>query len=167
FANLLIRAVVQSGSSSGGQTAELKLDDGTVESGALLDGLIIVNRLTPPSYPAKLEKVRLLFPSFQNQPDPTGKPITLLLLTDPGGSGQLPSNPQFTRLNLTVPGTSLTQFFDITIQNGPTITSGDFYIGYQTPTPAQGVGFALDTNSQNQNRTFASVNNGQSFDPFP
>ncbi len=34
------------------QVVELKIDDGTLDSGALLDGLMIVNRFTPPSYPA-------------------------------------------------------------------------------------------------------------------
>ncbi|HND20240.1 MAG TPA: hypothetical protein PLB18_12755, partial [Acidobacteriota bacterium] len=34
---------------------ELKTDDGTVESGVVMDDLIVVNRLTPVSYPATLQ----------------------------------------------------------------------------------------------------------------
>ncbi len=148
------------------QTAELKLDDGSVEGGGLQDNLVIVNRLTPPSYPATLQRVRILFPTFNNQPDPTGKAIKLLIATDGSGSGTAPALASYTTINTTVPGTSLTNFFEITIPNGPTITGGDFYIGYQAGAPHQGVGFALDANNSNtqaQNRSYISLDNGASF----
>ncbi len=148
------------------QTAELRLDDGSVEGGGLQDNLIIVNRLTPPSYPATLQRVRILFPTFNNQPDPTGKAIKLLIATDSSGSGTAPAFAQYTQINTTVPGASLTNFFEITIPNGPTITGGDFYIGYQAGAPHQGVGFALDANNSNaqaQNRSYISFDNGASF----
>ncbi len=152
------------------QTAELKLDDGSIEGGGLQDNLIIVNRLTPPSYPATLQHVRILFPTFNNQPDPTGKAIKLLIATDPSGSGAAPAFASYTQINTTVPGTSLTSFFEITIPNGPTITGGDFYIGYQTGAPHLGVGFAFDTNNSNpqaQNRSYVSFDNGASFNILP
>ena len=152
------------------QTAELKLDDGSIEGGGLQDNLIIVNRLTPPSYPATLQRVRILFPTFNNQPNPTGKAIKLLIATDSGGSGAAPAFAQYTQINTSVPGTSLSNFFEITIPNGPTITGGDFYIGYQTGAPHLGVGFALDTNNSNpqaQNRSYVSFDNGASFNVIP
>ncbi|MGH9845746.1 MAG: Kelch repeat-containing protein, partial [Blastocatellia bacterium] len=43
--------VTQAGSTEPGQTAELKVDDGSAEGGLLSDGRMMVNRLTPPSYP--------------------------------------------------------------------------------------------------------------------
>ncbi len=145
------------------QTVELKLDDGSADRGVFANGLMIVNRLTPPSYPATLQKLRAIFPAFQNQPDPTGKPMTLVIFTDPSGAGQPPSGAQITRINTTVPGTSLTNFFEMNIPNGPTISSGDFYVGFQSSSPHQGVGFGVDTSGQAPNRSFFSGNDGASF----
>lgn len=161
-----IKATVTGGGNSG-QTVEVKVDDGSAESGFLLDGLSMVNRITPASYPARLDKIRVLFPSFLNQPSPVGKPITLLVLTDPTGSGQIPINAPFSTVSVNVPGTSLTEFFDFTLQGGPTINSGDFYVGFQAPNPAQGVGFGVDANGQPFNRTFVSLSNRQSFTLLP
>ncbi|MGH9850823.1 MAG: NF038122 family metalloprotease, partial [Blastocatellia bacterium] len=145
------------------QVVELKVDDGSVDAGALLNGLMIVNRLTPPSYPATLQKIRFIFPRFQNQPDPTGKPVTVVVFADPGGAGQPPAGAQIGRLNTTVPGASPTDFFELILPNGPTISSGDFYIGFQAPSPHQGVGFGIDTSGQSPNRSFFSIDDGASF----
>ncbi len=144
---------------------ELKLDDGTVEGGLRNDGLMAVNRLTPSSYPATLQTIRIQFRSFSGQADPTGKPIAVVFFTNPSGTTSPPANPQITRIETTVPGTSATSFFDFPVPNGPAITSGDFYVGFAAPTPNQGVGFPLDTNGLAQNRTFLSLNNGASFLP--
>ncbi|MGH9934751.1 MAG: NF038122 family metalloprotease, partial [Blastocatellia bacterium] len=149
------------------QTQEVKIDDGTSEGGPqLTDGLMAVNRLTPPVYPATLSHIRIQFRTFSGQPDPTGKPITLVYFTDANGSGAPPSGAQITRISATVPGTSATNFFDFPITNGPTINAGDFYVGFAAPTPHQGVGFPLDSNSQPMNRSFLSLNNGTSFLPI-
>ena len=142
---------------------ELKLDDGTVEGGLRNDGLMIVNRLTPAAYPATLQSLRIQFRSFSGQPDPTGKPITLVYFTDPAGSGAPPATAQPTRISTTVPGISATTFFEFPIQNGPTINSGDFYVGYLSPTPNQGVGFPLDTNGTAFGRSFLSLSDGATF----
>ena len=152
------------------QTVELKLDDNSTDSGLLQDGLAILQRLTPTSYPATLQKIRVQFARFQNQPDPTGQAISLLIYTDPSGSGQIPVNAQLMRVNANVPGVSLSSFFEFTINNGPTLASGDFYVGYQVATPHQGVGFAFDTNNpdpQAQGRTFGSLDNGVNFVMLP
>jgi len=148
-----------------GATQELRLDDGTVEGGLRNDGLMIVNRLTPPAYPSTLQSIRIQFRTFSGQPDPTGKPITLVYFTDTTGAGMPPANAQLTRIDATVPGTSATSFFDFPITNGPTINAGDFYVGFAAPTPNQGVGFPLDSNSQPANRSFLSLTNGASFLP--
>jgi hypothetical protein len=146
-----------------GQTAELKLDDGSLDSGYLLDGLMVVNRLTPPSYPATLQKLRFIFALYQTQPDPTGKPVTLVIFTDPSGAGQPPAGAPLTRINATVPGANSRQYLEITVPNGPTINSGDFYVGFQAPSPHQGVGFALDKSGQSPNGSFFSINDGANF----
>jgi hypothetical protein len=151
--------------SSAQASNELKLDDGTVESGIRNDGLMAVNRLTPSAYPATLQTIRIQFRSFAGQPDPTGKPITLVYFTNPAGTNTPPDNPQITRVETTVPGTSATNFFEFPIANGPTINAGDFYVGFAAPTPNQGVGVPLDTSGPLQNRTFFSLNNGMNFLP--
>lgn len=145
------------------QTVELKTDDGSIEGGYLSNGLLMVNRLTPASYPATLQKVRFLFVRFQNQPDPTGQPITIFVTEDPSGAGKPPAISQFARIIATVPGVSGTNFFELTLNTGPTINSGDFYIGYQAGTPHQGLGFAVDENSQHTSRGFFSTDNGATF----
>lgn len=147
------------------QAAELKVDDGTGELVYRQDGLIMLNRLTPAAYPTKLNSVRIAFGRAQNQPDPAGQPLTLLVYADPSGAGQLPANAQFTRIPATV-GT-LNSFTTFAIPDGPTIASGDFYVGYQLGTPNNGANFLVDANSANQNRTFYSTNNGASFALLP
>src|SRR5258705_12409157 len=47
---------------------ELSTDDGSVETGALQAGLIVVNRLTPSSYPPTLKTIRVFFAQFQGLP---------------------------------------------------------------------------------------------------
>src|SRR5262245_52213522 len=148
------------------QEAELKLDDAAMDIGALRDGAIVVNRLTPPAYPATLRKLRILIPLLQDQPDPAGKPITLLIYAQGNSNGQFPTGAQFTRIETTVPSASSDLFLEFTIPNGPTISSGDFYVGYQAPSPRQGVGFAADLSGSTENRSYYSTNNGASFAPF-
>jgi len=144
--------------------AELKLDDGNLDRALPFDGLMIVNRLTPPSYPATLRKLRVTIPRFATQPDPTGKPITLLVYAS--GDGQLPPNAPFTRVAADVPTADSQNFLEFTIPNGPTINSGDFYVGYQLPSPHQGAGFAIDLSGEGENRSFFSTDNGASFAPL-
>ena len=139
--------------------AELKLDDGTIDSGARGDGMMLVTRLTPSSYPATLRKLRILIPAFVNQPDPAGKPITLIY-------GHSNPGAKLDRLETTVPSASPDLFLEFTIPNGPTINAGDFYVGYQAPSPNQGVGFAADLSGSVENRSFYSTNNGASFAPL-
>jgi uncharacterized protein (TIGR03437 family) len=146
-----------------GQTAELKVDDGSAETVLLTDGLMLVNRLTPLSYPATLRLIRVMFLPYQNQLSPVDKPITLVYFTDPGSSDRPPGGAQMTRISTKVPGTSNSDFFDFPIANGPTITSGDFYVGYQVAAPHSGVGFTIDSNSQAHNRTFGSFDDGATF----
>jgi uncharacterized protein (TIGR03437 family) len=147
------------------QEAELAADDGAMDGSALGNGAMVINRLTPPSYPATLRKLRIIIPSFKDQPDPAGKPITLLVYG--ASNGQLPPGAPFTRIATTVPSASADLFLEFTIPNGPTINSGDFYVGYQAPAPHQGVGFGVDLSGSTENRSFYSINNGASFAPLP
>jgi hypothetical protein len=137
----------------GPREAELKLDDGALDISAMYNGLIVVNQLTPSSYPATLRKLRILIPTIENQPDPAGKPITLLY-----GHGSL--GRPFQRLETTVPSASNELFLEFAIPDGPTIHSGDFFVGYQTPSPHQGVAFGVDLSGVAEPRCFYLTPNG-------
>ncbi len=144
------------------QDAYLSVGDGTGEVGYFQDGLIMLNRLTPAVYPCRLDFVDIYFGQFQNRPNPSGQPITLLIYLDPSGSGQLPTNPEFIRLEARIKSSD-GKVNSYAVYNGPTINSGDFYVGYQVGTPHNGAHFFADANSTDQQRTFFSTNNGASF----
>jgi hypothetical protein len=61
---------------------------------------------------------------------------------------------------VTIPAFTTAGFIDFPIQNGPTINGGDFYVGYQTPNPIDGVIFSVDANGPQQQRGFLSFDNG-------
>jgi hypothetical protein len=84
---------------------------------------MVVSRLTPPSYPATLRKLRIMISPLDQQPDPTGRPITLLIGAQNNANGEPPPGNQFTRINTTVPSASSQMFLEFTIPNGPTINA--------------------------------------------
>ncbi len=142
---------------------ELKVDDGTLDGrGVLADGLMIVNRLTPSSYPVKLKTIRIFFPSFQGQPSPLGRSIRLVAFLDPFGASSPQSNPTLI-VNQWVTVPTLGNYVDFLVNSPVNITSGDIYVGYQSPNPASGVGFAADTNSFARRRSYFSTNGGATF----
>jgi len=146
-------------------TVELKADDGVVDSGLRGSGAIMVTRLTPPSYPARLETIRIYFAPFQNLPDPSGAAIRLVAFAGGPGSTSPPNSPNLL-VNRWVPlptVTIQTGFVDFKITNGPVITEGDFYVGFQAPNPALGVVFALDDDEPLNDRSFSSIDNGQTY----
>jgi trimeric autotransporter adhesin len=146
------------------QTEELKTDDGTLENGALVAGLIVVNRLTPSAYPSTLQKIRIYHAPAQSQPDPSGAQIRLLAFNAANLGNTPPSNVTLLlNQTATIPNVQNEGFFDYTITNGPTINSGDWYIGFQAPNPVNGVVFWGDTNGQQQQRGFYSTDNGQTY----
>src|SRR5262249_14033533 len=73
---------------------------------------------------------------------------------------------QFKRIETTVPSSSPDLFLEFTIPDGPTIDSGDFYAGYQVPSPFQGVGFAIDLTASAGNGSFSSAATGPGFGPL-
>ncbi len=145
---------------------ELLTDDGTVEVVIGGDSLMCVNRLTPSAYPATLQTVRIFFARNSQLPDPAGAQIKLVAFAGTPGTTQPPINPTFL-VNQTVTIPTLPAnggFIDFSIQNGPTINSGDLYVGFQSPTPRGNVLFAADNNGTQQQRAFASQNNGQTWE---
>ncbi|MBI3949650.1 MAG: hypothetical protein HY314_04250 [Acidobacteria bacterium] len=144
---------------------ELSTDDGTAEGGAMQDGVMVVNRLTPSKYPATLHTIRLFLTRFNGQPNPVGKQIRLIVFADPTNSGRPPNNPQrLVNQWVTIPSLPASgTFVSFNVQNGPTINSGDLYVGYQAPAPASGVGFPADSSGPQRQRGFFSTNNGMTF----
>ena len=144
---------------------ELQADDGTAETALAGNNVIAVNRLTPSSYPATLQTIRLIFPQLNGLPNPVGSQISLIAFSGSPGSLQPAANPTLlVNQTVTIPAaTSDTGFVDFPIQNGPTITSGDFYVGFKSPNPYGGVVLATDVTGVPRQRAFASVDNGLTF----
>lgn len=154
------------GQGSTSDTEELSTDDGTVESGALRDGAIVVNRLTPSKYPATLRTVRIFFARGSGLPSPSGTQIKLILFADPSEAGRPPANPTVLvdPITVTIPTIPASgRFVDFTLSGIPPITSGDIYVGFQAPTPAGGVVFWADVDGPQQGRAFLSTDNGASY----
>ncbi len=150
----------------------LTTDDGTVETGALQDGLLIVNRLTPSQYPITLRSLRIYFTQFQGIPSPVGEQIRLVAFADPAGAGQPPANPTLlVNQMVTIPTIPANGgYLDFPVTAAPfteaaslMIESGDLYIGFQSPRPARGVVFAADSSGTQQQRAFLSTNDGASY----
>ena len=49
------------------------------------------------------------------------------------------------------------------IVNGPTISTGDFYVGFMSPNPSEGVAYVIDTNGDQKRRGFYSFDQGGTF----
>ncbi|MGH9841282.1 MAG: S8 family serine peptidase [Blastocatellia bacterium] len=152
------------GGASARTTETLSTDDGAPERGLGGDGRIYVNRLTPARYPATLQTVRIFFGQFNDLPNPTGAKISLIAFAGPSGADGPPNNPPLL-LNQTVAIPAVAAnggFVDFPIA-GPTIVSGDLYVGFKAPNPIGGVGAWADVNSPEQKRGFASDDNGASY----
>ncbi|MFN0123290.1 MAG: SBBP repeat-containing protein, partial [Blastocatellia bacterium] len=156
----------------------LTTDDGTVETGAVQDGLLIVNRLTPPRYPATLRGLRVFMAQFQGLPSPAGEQIRLIAFADPAGTGQPPANPRLLVSQMVripdIPANGGFVEFPVTPATSPAgsteaahadivIESGDLYVGYQAPRPTRGVVFAADANGPQQQRAFFSTDDGAGY----
>lgn len=145
-------------------TEILLADDGTAETAISDNNVIIVNRLTPTVYPATLQAIRLTIPRITGVPTPVGAQIKLIAFAGAAGTVRPTANPTFAvNQTVTIPESATTGFIDFPITNGPTITSGDFYVGFQTPTPFGGVIYAIDVNGTPRQRAYASLNNGATF----
>ncbi|MBI3948856.1 MAG: hypothetical protein HY314_00130 [Acidobacteria bacterium] len=140
---------------------ELLLDDGRADATPELDNKIIVLRLTPPSYPATLEAIRILVPTIQGQSD-RERTIKLYYVADEQGRGSPPDVAQFPQPPPTATVRSTGSFMDIPIRNGPSLRSGDFYIGYEIEAPAGGFTYPIDR-SNTQRRSFIADSGGDKF----
>ena len=109
------------------QDTELKLDDGEWDIGLTGSGLVVFNQLTPPSYPATLPQSADSRSAFQ-RPARSGRQANHTADLCAWSSN---SASQFVLTETTVPSASNELFLEFTIPDGPTINSGDFYVGYR------------------------------------
>jgi uncharacterized protein (TIGR03437 family) len=123
---------------------------------------LVVNRYTPARYPATLEAFRVYIPSPTDGSSPVGQQLRVVAFADPNRTGQPPANPSLVfDQNFTISAVPNNRVFEVVIANGPTINSGDLYVGVQ-PVSAS-VPIAADLNGRQQSRAFISTNNGQSW----
>ena len=55
------------------------------------------------------------------------------------------------------------EFLDFPVENGPTISSGDWYVGYQHSDPSDGAIVTADSNGPQKQASFYSNDNGNTF----
>lgn len=140
----------------------LSNDDNSSEETLALDGAMAVTRLLPGRFPCTLQSVRLQLPESAAA-SPVGKQMRLVVFADPAQAGQPPANPPLLLdRTITIPALPENRLLEVMLPSGPTINSGDLYIGLQTPA---GVILAGDTNVAQQ-RSFVSTDNGASFQPL-
>jgi photosystem II stability/assembly factor-like uncharacterized protein len=159
--------VALAGSGAGATaTEELSTDDGSLETGILGDGLLVVNRLTPSRYPATLQKIRIFVTRYAGQPNPAGVTITAVVFTDPAGGGSPPaSHANLVAKTMTLPTIPEPAglVVDVDVPGVAPLASGDLYVGFQAPNPAGGFAFGGDTNGPQKNRAFFSTNGGATY----
>jgi len=155
-----------------GPTEILSVDDGSPEefnSGASESNVIDVNRLTPASYPAQLQVIRIYLAPLRTSPpiqqSPTGQRIRLIAFAGELGAPSPPTNPPLLlNQTVTIPAVpSAGGFIDFPIANGPVITRGDFYVGFQKPLQPDAVASFYDRTGPPQQRSFFSRDNGLNY----
>jgi len=142
-------------------TEEISADDSRMDTFFSRAGALVVNRLTPARYPATLRFVRIRIPV---NPSPAGSQIRLVAFNDPARTGQPPANPQLIfDQTLALPVLPASSFFEFKLSDGPTIASGDLYVGFQSADGA--IRIAADVDAP-RGRSFISADNGATFQPL-
>lgn len=143
---------------------QLVVSDFSIEEPQDRSNALVVNRFTPQRYPAKLESVRVPIPAASSGIQ-TGQPLRIIAFADPNRTGQPPANPSLLLdRTINLPTLPTNRIFDLVVTNGPTINSGDLYVGVQTTGAI--IPIAVDVNGRQQGRSFISSNNGTSFQPL-
>ena len=111
--------------------ASLENDDGSVNSYyGYLDTarMAWIKRFTPPCYPFRLDRVDVLIGHASSVAP--GRPIRLLVYTEPSGSGDPGDATLASSEDTTVQLVSNAFFNQYTVADPVTLTSGDFYLGF-------------------------------------
>jgi uncharacterized protein (TIGR03437 family) len=143
---------------------QMSIADFSVEEAQDRSNALVVNRFTPQRYPAKLESVRVPIPAASSGIQ-TGQPLRIIVFADSNRTGQPPANPSLLLdRTINLPTLPTNRIYDLVVTNGPTINSGDLYVGVQTTSAILPI--AADVNGSQQGRSFISSNNGASFQPL-
>jgi hypothetical protein len=127
-----------------------------------VNGTIVVSRLRPTRYPSTLTKIRIYSALWDQNNDPTGKPIRIIAFNDPAGTGNPPSAPTvLVSQSVIIPGSN--GFMEYAISNPPVIQSGDWYVGFQHPAAYNGVLVSMNEGGVWAGADFYSINNAVSF----
>jgi len=141
---------------TGGGTTTLSVDDGSFEQITGITGgapaVYFVNRLTPPSYPATLKNVQIMFLNAANTLKP-GDTIRILIGTNPSSSANL-NNVRLLAATTSVAAVSQFNSFDTP---ATTIQSGDFVVGFTSANAAGVFPGALDTTPPNRQRSYVGL----------
>jgi uncharacterized protein (TIGR03437 family) len=146
----------------------LVIDRNQAGGGFFSAGPLMVNRLSPSRYPAQVRSVLVSLAFSALQPSPSGAPLRIVVFQG-GENGQPPSTPtylfdqtfQIPPVNTPTSGTTRIVEFAF---DGPTITSGDLFVGVQATGTA--LGFGIDTSLPDRQRSFVSQDNGATFRPL-
>ena len=137
---------------------KLSVDDGGRNVSLIAPGAMAVNRFSPSRYPAKVVGLTVNIPFVSGQPSPVGASLRVIVFKDPDRTGQPPATQQFLYDQIvTVPNIGFSRFVEFRF-DGPTIDSGDVYIGVQATNTV--VGIAVDTNGPDNQRSFISTGSG-------
>jgi len=143
----------------------LSVDDGTAEAGGTGSSSIVLNRLTPVKYPSTLQTIRVFIRPVNGQPSPAGTRVRMLAYSaaSPAAFAGTASPRPLVDQNIFLPDPGPNGgFVDLNLPLGPSIDSGDWYIGFQLP-GGSNVAVGEDTSSAFQQRSFISNDNGNSF----
>jgi len=157
-------------------TEGYQVDDGTlsVRFFSRPAGAFVVNRFRPSHYPARLTAISHPFVRFENAPDPTGKPIRVIVFAGDSDAPDTtpPSNPTLLfdkvipipRTISPEPGSFyIGDVVEIPIDPPVTINSGVIYVGLQLPSDpvsVTGVALGLDVSPVQYLRTYVSQDSG-------
>ncbi|MBI1760780.1 MAG: hypothetical protein HYR56_05015 [Acidobacteria bacterium] len=137
----------------------LSADDNSREQLPPASNTLYVNYLTPARAPSTLESVRVQLP-----PDAVGKQLRIVIFHDPQRTGQPPVNPTFlVNQTLMVPTLPAHGMLEVMLGAPGPLPRGDLYVGVQAVNGD--ISFAADTTTP-RGRSFASMNNGASFQPL-
>ncbi len=141
----------------------LSNDDNSREETLAANGSLLVNRFTPARYPFTLQSVRVQLPA--NGASPVGQPLRIVVFADAARTGQPPANPQLlVDRTINIPSLPEHRWLEVMIPTGPTVASGDLYVGVQANSAS--LSFAGDSSGAQRNRSFLSTNGSASFAPL-
>ena len=139
----------------------LSPSDAVQEESVPLNGAMVVNRLSPSLFPAKLEAVRISLPNAA-----VGASLRVVAWLEPTRAGQPlvagQATPKFlVDRTITVSALSPNGLLEVLIPDAPSFGEGDLYVGVQSA--SSNVRIGADVAGARKQVSFVSTDNGGSF----